>query len=193
MDEPVVIKNVLPVTLLQSIQDNMKYSGWLMNNESYDGDSMSWGLDRYHRNDNSSWFNAAVTIKLKCQRYIKHNCKLQRIHVNGQTRGQFSSFHTDSESDFSWTFVLFSELSWDTQWGGEFVCKNPKSESDYQYFPYIPNSGVLIPSKWEHYGQSPNQSTDALRTTVAFIFQECNYLMKCIENNTDDKRTRAFF
>ena len=41
---------------------------------------------------------------------------------------------------------------------------------EYFYTPYIPNTGTLIPSNWHHYGQSPNMSTNNLRTTIAFSY-----------------------
>ena len=68
-----------------------------------------------------------------------------------------------------WTFVLFTEENWNTQWGGEFVTQDPVSK-EYKYVSYIPNNGTLVPSNWLHYGKSPNSYTDQLRTSVAFSY-----------------------
>jgi hypothetical protein len=70
---------------------------------------------------------------------------------------------------------LFTELEWDTQWGGEFVCQHPDTK-EYFYTPYIPNTGVLIPSWWQHCGHPPFPCTDKIRTTVAFSYMEWDTL-----------------
>lgn len=192
MDKGQLITDVLPVELFFTLQDNWKYCGWHLDNKSYEGDSICWGLGKNYRNDNLSWFKAATIIKLKCQKYIKRPIQLTRIHVNGQTRGQYTSFHVDNGDEKNiWSFILFTESNWDVQWGGEFVCKNPV-RNNYEYFTYTPNAGVLIPSYWEHYGQSPNQTTDKLRTTVAFMYQESSSLQKRIDNNDYLDRIKLF-
>lgn len=192
MDKGQLITDVLPVELFFTLQDNWKYCGWHLDNKSYTSDSLCWGLTKNSRNDNLSWFKAATIIKLKCQKYIKKQIQLTRLHINGQTRGQYNSFHVDDGIEKNmWSFILFTESNWDVQWGGEFVCKNPVA-NNYEYFTYTPNSGVLIPSYWEHYGQSPNQTTDNLRTTVAFMYQESSSLQKRIDNNDYLDRIKLF-
>ena len=192
MDKGQLITNVLPVDLFFTLQDNWEYCGWVLDNKSYEGDSICWGLGKNYRNDNLSWFKAATIIKLKCQKYIKRPIQLTRIHVNGQTRGQYSSFHYDTDGvDDEWSFILFSESHWDTQWGGEFVCLNPRTKK-YEYFTYTPNCGALIPSSWQHYGQSPNQTTDEMRTTVAFFYKDSINLKKEIDDGSFNSRWGLF-
>lgn len=192
MDKGQLITNVLPVDLFYTLQDNWNYCGWELTNKSYEGDSICWGLNKNYRNDNLSWFKAATIIKLKCQKYIRKPIQLTRIHINGQTRGQYSSFHYDTnEINVEWSFILFTESHWDVQWGGEFICQNPKTEK-YEYFTYMPNYGALIPSEWEHYGQSPNQTTDNLRTTVAFFYQDSTKLQKKVDDGSLNPRYTLF-
>ena len=83
--------------------------------------------------------------------------------------GQTQKFHIDFQTNDVWTFVLFTEENWNTQWGGEFVCFDGINK-EYKYTPYVPNTGALIPSNWEHYGASPNECTGNLRTTMAFSY-----------------------
>lgn len=192
MDKGQLITNVLPTELFFTLQDNWNYCGWQLENKSYEGDSLCWGLSKNNRNDNLSWFKAATIIKLKCQKYIRKPIQLTRIHVNGQTRGQYSSFHVDVDNMIDeWSFILFTESHWDVQWGGEFICRNPITDT-YEYFTYIPNGGALIPSYWEHYGQSPNQTTDSLRTTVAFFYKDSKNLQKNIDDGSLNPRQLLF-
>jgi hypothetical protein len=144
---------------------------------------MSWGQRYTH--DRLVFYDASVTVKLKILKHIKEKIQLIKIHVNGQTALQKSNFHTDFIPEKTWTFVLFTEFSWNTQWGGEFVCQN-KETGGYHYTPYIPNHGVLIPANWQHYGCSPNAFTEKLRTTVAFSYAEINTL-KQMKEKTENK------
>ena len=169
MDKPIIIKDVLDRDLFLSVYEDLhEHSNWKLINNSYENDSeKSWGV--YPSHDNLTFYKASITIKLKILKYIKKHIKLCKIHCNGQTRGQMSRFHNDFDEDDVWTFVLFTQNNWNTQWGGEFVSQHLKTK-EYFYTPYIPNTGALIPSNWEHYGQSPNMSTCELRTTIAFCY-----------------------
>ena len=169
MDYPIIIKNVLNDRLFLDVNNNLrKHCRWQMKNKSYaEDDHISWVVNPVH--DHLTFYKASIIIQLKILRYIKKSIRLCKIHCNGQTRGQSASFHCDFPDDDVWTFVLFTEKNWNTQWGGEFVSQHPKTK-EYFYTPYIPNTGTLIPSNWQHYGQSPNMSTNKLRTTIAFSY-----------------------
>ena len=164
--------DVLPTNNFIALSDEL-FSGWSLINYSYNpnhstGDSnrASWGFE--HEHDRIAFYDAAIHIKLKIQKYIRNPIQLCKIHVNGQTANQVAPFHTDFPS-WAWTFILFTNLEWNTSWGGEFVCYNPNTKK-YNYVPYIPNRGVLVPSNWDHYGSSPNALTDNLRTTIGFSY-----------------------
>lgn len=169
MDKPLIIKNVLDDRLFLDVNNNLhEHCKWQLINNSYNNDDeKSWGVNPVH--DHLTFYRASIIIKLKILRYIKKSIRLCKIHCNGQTRGQVSNFHLDFPENDVWTFVLFTEKNWNTQWGGEFVSQHPKTK-EYFYTPYIPNTGTLIPSNWHHYGQSPNMSTNKLRTTIAFSY-----------------------
>ena len=184
MDRPIIIKNVLKNDLFFLLNETLhKHSRWRFNNLSYDGGTPSWGYDR-DMDSELIFYKAASIIKLKVQRYIRKNIRLCKIHCNGQTSGQISEFHRDFEYNDAWTFVLFTECDWNTQWGGEFVSQHIDSK-EYFYTPYIPNTGALIPAIWDHYGQSPNMNTHNIRTTMAFSYIEENLFHVNVRDETE--------
>ena len=171
IEYPIIIKNVLPDSKFYSLRDEFDHIGWKLDNRSYptaqSGDKVSWMLNE--PNNTLMMFECALIIKLKIQKYLKEDLVLIKIHSNGSTSAQTQKFHRDFDPPNIWTFILFTEEKWNTQWGGEFVSFDPIN-STYKYTPYMPNSGALIPSKWEHYGAAPNECTGNLRTTMAFSY-----------------------
>jgi hypothetical protein len=162
---PVVLKEVLPFSLFHTVFCEMT-EGWSLTNFGYADD----GTKFWAKNDKYSlvFLEAASIIKLKIQKNLQRDITLCRIHCNAQTQNQVSKFHQDSNFKKVWTFVLFTQWDWNTDWGGEFVCLNPYTK-EYNYVPYIPNNGVLIPSHWEHVGRSPVQ-TQEVRTSIGFSY-----------------------
>tara|TARA_Y100000004_G_scaffold88919_1_gene99737 strand:- start:33 stop:611 length:579 start_codon:yes stop_codon:yes gene_type:complete len=171
IEYPIIIKDVLPNSTFFSLRDEFKHVGWGLYNYSKNADRenerISWKLNQY--NNTLIMYQCASIIKLKLQKYLKQDLIFIRAHSNGATFGQTCRFHVDFNEDDIWTFVLFTEKNWNTQWGGEFITLDPDNQ-EYKYTPYIPNSGALVPSNWEHYGAAPNDTTDKLRTTVAFSY-----------------------
>ena len=120
--------------------------------------------------DDLIFYKCAATIRLKMMRHLKKDIKLCKIHTNGQTSGQNALFHIDFRLDNVWTFILFNQMDWDLEWGGEFISMNPENGEVF-YTPYRSNTGVFIPSNWEHKGHSPNSLIgNGYRTTVAFSY-----------------------
>ena len=178
IDYPIIIKKVLPDSLFLSIRDEFKYTGWRLTNYSNGKDSnerVSWRLNE--PNNKLLFQKCGSIIKLKLQKHLRQNLNLIRVHSNGNTFGQSTRFHIDFKNNDIWTFILFTEIDWNTQWGGEFVVYDPICQV-YRYVPYIPNSGALIPSNWEHYGAAPNETTDNLRTTLAFSYSSSLDMVK---------------
>lgn len=158
--------------------DLEKYSTWSLINRPYtdQGIKKFWSTMKWDT-QTPTLFNVSTIINLKIKKYLKRNIRLCKIHINGQTFGQESQFHTDFPMNDVWTFVLFCGYSWNVSWGGEFICQNSETK-DYSYVPFIPNSGVLIPSNWQHIGTAPNTSTDNFRVSVAFSY--------CLSENFED-------
>ena len=171
IEYPIIIKKVLPDSKFYSLRDEFGHTGWKLENYSYgngkSGDKVAWMLNE--SNNKLIMYECASIIKLKIQKYLKQDLILIKVHSNGATFGQTSKFHIDFDPDNIWTFILFTEENWNTQWGGEFVSFD-RINNEYKYTPYMPNSGALIPSNWEHYGAAPNDCTGNLRTTMAFSY-----------------------
>jgi len=172
------IHNVLPDDMFHALHDDMQ--NWSLINKSNTEDFRNWG--KYPDWGEVIFSKVAVHIQLKIQKIIRENIRYCKLHFNGQTLGQHSSFHTDFDENYFWTFILFTQDHWNTEWGGEFVCFNEET-NEYEYFPYIPNSGVLIQSNWEHHGRQPtNKKQDAFRTTVAFGYIASNMIDYYLKN-----------
>ena len=128
---------------MYDIIDPTQNNEWIVNNRSNKGGKLSWGREMHSYL--LPFYDVGIYIKYKIKKKIKHNLNLMRIHVNGQTSNQDSEFHTDMDTEYYYTFILFSNLEWNVQYGGNFNFYNPK-EKEYHSIPYMPNSGVLIPS-----------------------------------------------
>ena len=119
--------------------------------------------------DNLKLISQSPKIKLAIKKVLRvpFDIHLNRINTNIQFSGQETTFHTDG-SGWCWTAVLFTELNWNTNWGGEFVCLT--NEGDYAYVPYIPGNLVLFDATQEHKGSCPNFSTKNFRSSVAWTY-----------------------
>ena len=182
---PYVIENALPPDMFRDLYDDMSpnrctWNHWTLDNVSDVGE--------YGDASHSSWYLWDCTTGLvykKIGAYLKYSLdryyhslvpesrprfELVRVHTNGQTSGQLSEFHVDFFDSCYYTVVLFTNLSWNTNWGGEFTVRDPKGK--YHLIPYIPNHAVLIPSDWSHNGSAPNSKTDQLRTTLAVSYYD---------------------
>ena len=198
---------VLPLPCFFGIDDELHYGEWALCNSSYSFDSrppvmwvgpeqsrvtykdnLCWGMRWEH--DKQQFLQAATIIKMKIQKHIKKDIRLCKIHVNGQTFGQIPTFHKDFIQDWVWTFVLFTNMEWNKEWGGEFICTK---DDKYYHYPYVPNRGVLIPSNWEHRGASPNNSTDKLRTTIGFSYVQADKWDELIDSLASTSKTKSRF
>ena len=101
------IYDVLPNSLFDRLGDDLKY--WEYCNESYKGDFMNWG--RTPDWGELIFLEAAIHIKLKIQKIIRENVRCCKLHFNGQTVGQHSSFHKDYQEDIFWTLYTFYSIS----------------------------------------------------------------------------------
>ncbi len=186
LKESIHLYDILPEDIFLRLNGDLKY-GWKNNNASNKDQYTSWGKTEEDILDSLIYISVGSYIKYKIKKHLRtSDLDLSRIHINGQTNGQASLFHKDEEKDGTYTFILFTEDSWNSNWGGEFVIHNPFS-GKYEYYPYIPNSGILIDSTWEHRGNSPNNMTYKLRTSVAFMYCDLNvrdkYDWKKLHNN----------
>jgi hypothetical protein len=164
---PVTFSDVLPPKEFKTLHEELM-TGWTLGNESNQGDSRFWSFPDEEKS-RLSFFSAASRIKLKMMKVLRHDLRLFKIHVNGQTSGQNSFFHADSSFPQTYTFVLFMSPRWSTNWGGEFCLFDPIAQ-DYKFVAYRPNWGTFFPANWDHRGASPNNSTSDMRISVAFSY-----------------------
>jgi hypothetical protein len=113
-------------------------------------------------------------VSLKIRKILRTRLALYRIHTNGQTISQLSSFHKDSDDPFFWSCIIFTSPIWTVEWGGEFVLYNPV-ENCYKHAAYVPNHAIVFPSVWEHKGNSPLTALAGLRTSLAFCFTDSEH------------------
>lgn len=170
---PYVIENAIDLETFSELWlDNLDpyNQGWTLSNRSYKSGPPSWTRRRDLFKDN---IIKRVSDQLKDNIEETTNTKLslERINVNGQTSGQISEIHNDYPDPTHITTILFCCPNWNAQWGGSFTVYNPETKS-YLVYPYIPNQAVVIPSEWDHYGESPNHFTHEMRVTIAFMFEK---------------------
>ena len=171
MDFPAKINSVLPESLFCKVNEEVASieTEYVFNNGSLQRSSRFLG--QLNRWDRIIYYKAATHTLLKVKRVLQKDIILAKMHSGGKLFGSQPEFHTDFDEDYLYTFVLFTNLHWNTNWGGEFVARDPHTE-EYKYVPYIPNNGVLVPSNWEHTGNPPISVDAGLRTSVAFMYCE---------------------
>lgn len=128
--------------------------------------------------DNLKLLSYVPKIKIAIQKAIKPPFRVDftRCNTNIQFKYQDSSFHNDGyeyddtndNRQWSWTFLLFANDDWNTQWGGEFCYQG--MDGQYRYVPYIPGQSVLFNGWLEHKGNAPNTMADRVRASVAWTF-----------------------
>lgn len=166
-----VLKDILPVKKflnLYEVIDPTKPNDWTLSNYSNSTDEKAfWAKNLFGHL--LPFYDVGIYIKYKIKKKIKHNISLIRINVNGQTSNQNGSYHDDMSKKLYYSFIFFTNTKWNAEYGGNFNFYNPE-EKEYHSVQYIPNTGVLIPSYWNHYGSAPFSNTYKLRTTVAFMY-----------------------
>jgi len=164
---PVVIKDTLSRRDFLSLSHHLNWEGWLRTNvDDKPNAPVSWTK---HDLTPLIFYKVATTFQLKLKRFLECDLSVVKIHVNGQTMGQLSSFHKDFYLDNVWTTVLFTNDDWNVNYGGEFTLYNPES-GEYESVSYIPNTSVTFPSNWEHKGACPLVPDAGIRTSLAISF-----------------------
>ena len=123
-----------------------------------------------------SFLLVAPAIKFYIKKIIKptFDIFLYRINTNIQYFANEGDFHRDAPVLFDgswgwgWTFLTFTQMEWNSSWGGEFIVKNKQGK--YIHVPYIPSQSVLFNGELEHRGSSPNIYSTFARTTIAWSF-----------------------
>jgi len=173
--------NILPLDLFYRAQDefNPNYNNWNYKLESkiipeqnlhqhphrlglakVSGDTLGWSLPL---------IEVGTYLKLITEHCLHNKYYLGRINTNIQSFGQESTYHVDGCGS-DWTFLVFMNSEWNSEWGGEFSIQ--MSENDYMGFVPLPNSGILFKADMEHKGNAPNRLCMSFRYSIAFTFFE---------------------
>lgn len=187
MESSIQINNAVDRKTFIGLNDEMRC--WSHDMASYVGEHVFFQV--YDTRDVLYFYRAASILKLKMMRHLKKDITLIRINTGGKVSNSPTSFHIDYEDPFYYTVVFFTRMSWDTQWGGELVVKNPATK-EYHYHSYIPNHAVFFPSNWEHCGFAPNNSTSKMRTTAAFSYIETDHIKYMSEDRKQFARKFGF-
>ena len=172
LDKAYNIKDAVPSELFFKLwEDNLNpyNNGWTLSNNSYKGAQYSW-TRATHKLDPDVVDGVANCLREQIEDHTGHTLKFERINVNGQTTAQIADIHRDYPDPDHITAILFCCPSWNAQWGGSFMVYD-ENVSEYKLFPYLPNNAVVIPSQWDHFGESPNNFTHNMRVTMAFMFK----------------------
>ena len=103
-------------------------------------------------------------IRDKCQEQnqIELPNKIVRIHLVAKQENANVSFHTDHNDPRTISLIGMLTPTWETSWGGEFVCGD-------EVVNHTPGSFVCIKSNQSHNGFGPNQKTPYWRIVVNYI------------------------
>ena len=185
-DFPIVLKEILPERDFLNLDAFLIDEGWqFKNTDASLISNSSWTIPDL---TNLTYYEVASLVIPKVKKWLKCNLSVVKIHVNGQTLGQVSSFHRDSDLDNVWTLVIFTNVGWDMNDGGEFTLFNPVT-NEYVSVSYLPNTGVLFPSNWEHRGACPLSTKAGVRTSLAISFCLTEQLSTFLESR---KKLRQF-
>jgi len=99
----------------------------------------------------------------KIKNYINEDITIGDLYANGQTHGMSGSIHKDN-SDY--TLLIYSNLSWNIDWGGRTVFILPTGEQ--KIFSPVPGMAILSTGNIDHYSDEISRECYELRTTIVF-------------------------
>jgi hypothetical protein len=116
----------------------------------------------------------SVILKNKIEEITNKKLTLKRVYAGGQTYGQESIYHIDSECENSYTFCLYINSVKDDyvqEGGGNLQFKF----HDFKYIigiESVNNRGVFFPSNFLHKESSYNRFITNLRMSITWNFIE---------------------
>lgn len=162
--------NVFSEEQLNLIWNQLSQPNWTFWHKSrHDTQNFFW----YMELGNNDFFRNELFDVIKSN--IGENFVIDRIYANGQTFGLNGNFHADTNDENGYTFLYYPMKCWDLEWGGETVIMNPDLlMENANYCAPIPNSGVIFPGTWIHYGRSPTSEYKDIRITIAYKLTKIN-------------------
>ena len=178
MIEIKTFKDILSDKEFDFVVSDLEKNGWFFTNKSNDNDKYKFWTQRTDNRIVLESLQEKIYTLIKDLFDIEYNVTLVKTHINGQTYGQNGSKHQDFNCSKYYTFVYYAHKKWEIEWGGETYIINPK-ENVFINSPF-PNSGVIFPSNWTHWGAAPNDYLH-LRQTIAF-----SYKIEKLDDNLKD-------
>ena len=171
IDNIYVFDNFLSQSEIKKANEIIKTKNWCWGHESN-------GTERY---ETPFWSTTLMDedfftkeIKEIIEKQVFKKLELDRVYANGSTFGQDGAFHTDTEEENCYTFVLYlcniSKNYIETA-GGHIVFKLPDLKYKIAYEP-IYNRGIFFPSNYIHRSTSFCRYVMDLRISVAWKLRE---------------------
>lgn len=166
---PIVIDTFLENQEFNALSEELNYVTWRLCNWSDSNNPfLFFGVPKSQYPHHLHSYASSASLKTK--KYIKSKLEFIRLHINGQVFGQEGQFHCDSKEPEFISVLLFTNAHWEFSWGGGFTYVT-KDLKNTETIGYKPNRAVIFPSNLLHCGQAPSRFTDALRTSVVFLFK----------------------
>jgi len=173
-------KNILDIELFKKVWTEIASNPWWLDHQTKYGSTLFFS--QHISSDNvykEVFVDLSIKLKELIQPYFDESILPFKVKVNGQVFGQNGSFHYDFTEEDIFTFVFFPSLDWNLSWGGEIIIFDPFSK-EYIYYPPLPNTGILFPSRYDHVGMGPNREGNQMRVSIAvnFILKSREYILE---------------
>lgn len=131
---------------------------------------LSKPYDQQGIGDNLNLLDLSSRLKIIAEQTLRADLHLIRINTNIQFYGQESMLHQDALSDNFWTFLVFFNVKWLAEHGGEFMLIR-SDNTTFSSLP-LPNRGILFRANLFHKGCAPNKFCGTPRFSVACTYGE---------------------
>jgi hypothetical protein len=171
MEKIVVIDNFLNQNELQTalgIIQNLRWTFGHISNGKNSNETPFW---MSMLNDEPFFVDHVFNL---IQKTFNKKFSIERVYANGQSFGQDGTYHTDSDLETCYTFVLYLSDIHKTDVevaGGHIYFKLPDIKYKICYEPIL-NRSIFFPSTYIHKACSFSRYIMNLRTSVAFKLKE---------------------
>jgi len=156
---------------LNKINEIIKKNNWKWGHASKHESRIEttfWSMDLI----NFDYFT--IYLKEVIEKHFNKKFIINRVYANGQTFGQDAAFHTDSDDENDYTFVLYMSKINDEYVeaaGGNIYFNIPNLTYKICYEP-IYNRGIFFPSNYLHKACSFTRYIQDLRICIAWKLTE---------------------
>jgi len=121
------------------------------------------------------------TLSDRFMQLVPDDYMLIRCMASANTFGQDGDFHIDwPRSNTSITGVLYTDKTWDTNWGGSTLFKQ---DDAYEASEYEPRKFITFDSSVSHIGAGPQRRCKEMRSIIALQAVQCDALKEKLKLN----------